>query len=151
MDKLQGFHPRNKVSQLITIILLWLVAYNTAYGRLCWVDFYEYPQYLGAHIRISGPIRLANLRDIHGTNWEDRIDSLIVGKGARTSLFDMTDFQQANNDVYLDPNHMRALGITEQYGSEQAGLTFGANQEVEHLGVWDFHKKTRSLSIECIK
>ncbi len=151
MIKQQHSQLRANSTRLTVLMLLWLFVYNTAYGRMCWVDFYEYPQYIGAHIRISGPIKLANLRDIHGTNWEARIDSLIVAKGARISLFELTDFQQANTEVYLNPDLMRGLGLTNEYGSTQTGLTFNADQQVEHLGVWDFHKKTRSLIIDCIQ
>jgi hypothetical protein len=151
MNTKSCFYPRIKVIQAISIVFLWLFAYNTASGRMCWVDFYEYPQYSGAHIRISGPISLADLRDIHGTNWESKIDSLVVGKGARTSLFEMTDFQQANTEVYLDPDYARSLGVTNEYGSQQSGLTFSAGEQVEHLGVWNFHKKAKSLIIDCMR
>gem|GEM_PF-458704 len=149
MNKLQRrFHLHHKLLQLISFILLWLFAYNAAYG--CWVDFYEYPQYIGAHIRLVGPIRLADLKDVHGANWDDRIDSLVVSKKARVSLFDLPDFQLANRDVYQNPDYMQGLGITKKYGTEQNGLTFNEGEKVEHLGVWNFHKKTKSVIIDCV-
>ncbi|HFD11035.1 MAG TPA: hypothetical protein ENJ32_00990 [Crenotrichaceae bacterium] len=150
MDRKQHYSPKKTVILLVSMMLLWLFVSNSAFARMCWVDLYEYPQQLGAHIRIVGPIRLANLRDIHGTDWENRIDSLIVGKGARVSLFELPEFQQDNNEVYLSPSHSRALGVTDDYGYQQAGLTFSANEEVEHLGVWGFHKKAKSLIVDCI-
>lgn len=149
MNRQQIFHPRIQISRVMAVVILWLMVYNTADGAKCWVDFYEYPQYSGAHIRISGPVKLANLK-VHGQNWDSKIDSLIVGKGARTSLFELPDFQLENSDVYQDPDHMRGLGITSEYGSQQQGLTFNPDEHVEHLGVWGFHKRARSLTIECI-
>lgn len=149
MNKLRRFHTHHKLLQLISFILLWLFAYNAAHGRMCWVDFYEYPQYIGTHIRLVGPVKLPNLRDVHGANWEDRIDSLIVAKGARVSLFDLPNFQIDNSELYKHPDYMKGLGISKNYNAKQTGLTFNANERVEHLGVWNFHKKTKSLIIEC--
>ncbi|MCH9698595.1 MAG: hypothetical protein K0U68_10875 [Gammaproteobacteria bacterium] len=150
MNRIRGFYPHTRLSQLFAIILIWLMAYSSASGRMCWVDLYEYPQYIGAHIRISGPVQLPHLNDVHGVNWEDRIDSLVVGKGARITLYDQIEFQLSNDDVYLDPIHMRGLGMAND-SLQQPGLTFGAAEQVEHLGVWDFHKKTKSLTIDCVK
>ncbi len=150
MNRQRFFHPRIQITQVMIVLFLWLMVYNTADGRRCWVDFYEYPQYSGAHIRLAGPINLANLQ-IHGQNWDSKIDSLKVGKDARTTLFELPDFELANSELYQDPDLMRGLGVTSEYGSQQTGLTFNPGDLVEHLGVWGFHKKARSLTIDCVR
>ena len=53
----------------------------------CWADFWEYANYIGAHVHIQGPVKLSNLRDLESRNWESRMDSLVVGPSARLMLF----------------------------------------------------------------
>ena len=137
----------------VMFLLLWILGLNSiavAKQEDCWVDLYEYAEYIGENIRIKGPLGLANLRSVNGENWEARIDSLIVGSGARVTIFEHTNYKLTLTEMAKHPELMKSLGITEKEIREESELIFKPNARVNHLGVYNFHKKTKSLKIECL-
>jgi hypothetical protein len=116
----------------------------------CWVDLYEYAEYIGDHIRIDGPAGLANLRSVNGENWEAKIDSLKIGPSARVTIFEHTNYKLTLTEMAKHPDLMKSLGITEKDIREESELIFDPNDKINHLGIYNFHKKTKSLKIECV-
>jgi len=137
----------------VVFLLFWMFNLSSsavAKQEDCWVDLYEYAEYIGEHIRINGPTGLANLRSVNGKNWEARIDSLIVGPSARVTIFEHTNYKLTLTEMAKHPELMKSLGITEKEIREESELIFKPNQRVNHLGIYNFHKKTKSLKIECL-
>ena len=137
----------------VMFLLLWIFGLNSiavAKQEDCWVDLYEYAEYIGENIRIKGPMGLANLRSVNGENWEARIDSLVVGSDARVTIFEHTNYKLTLTEMAKHPELMKSLGITEKEIREESELIFKPNTRVNHLGVYNFHKKTKSLKIECL-
>ena len=116
----------------------------------CWSEFYEDPDYGGSIVRIEGPAKLSNLRRVQGDNWESRIDSMVVGPNAQTRLFEKRRFIPPLAELSRYPRLAKSLGITDQQIQEGGELVFNANEKVHHLAEFDFHKKAKSMIIECI-
>lgn len=135
---------------VVSILLLGNTTVVTAMGKPCWVDFYENAQYVGEHIRLHGPISLPSLKNIEGQNWDSRFDSLIVGPKAKVIIFENPDFKLTLTEMAKHPVLMQSLGISEQDIKLESELIFEANIKAHHLGEFNFHKKTRSLKIECM-
>ncbi len=146
----------NTVSRKVCWIIflsLWMIGQSstvTAKQGDCWVDLYEYAEYIGDHIRINGPREFANLRSINGENWELRIDSLKVGPGAHITIFENTNFKLTLTEMAKHPDLMKSLGITEEEIRQESELFFKPNARVNHLGIYNFHKKTKSMKVECL-
>lgn len=146
----------NKISRKICWIIflsLWALGQSStviAKQSDCWVDLYEYAEYIGDHIRINGPREFANLRSINGENWELRIDSLKVGPSALVTIFENTNFKLTLTEMAKHPDLMKSLGITEEEIRQESELFFNPNSRANHLGIYNFHKKTKSLKIECL-
>ncbi len=137
----------------VGLFIVWMLGLGqTAVAKEndCWVDFYEYAEFIGDHLRLEGPLKMANLRDVQGQNWERKIDSLIVGPKAKVTLYENANFKLTLTEMAKHPDLMKSLGITEQEILNESELTFGPNQKINHLGVHNFHKKTKSLKIDCI-
>jgi len=138
------------VQALMLICLMSLSSLAAAGKGDCWVDLYEYAEYIGKHLRLTGPVGFANLRDVKGENWESKIDSLIVGPAARVTLFENTNYKLTLTEMAKHPELMKSLGITEEEIRQESELIFKPNERVNHLGIYNFHKKTKSLKIECL-
>jgi hypothetical protein len=117
----------------------------------CWADFYEFPNYVGPVIRIEGPAELANLRNFQGSNWESKIDSMVVGPKARVWLYENLDFKLTLSEMANYPDLMKALGITQEEVHKESELVFNPREKIHHLGEYNFHKKTKSIKVECTK
>jgi hypothetical protein len=59
-------------------------------------------------------------------------------------------FELTLTEMAKKPDLMRAWGITEQDIKEDSELIFNANDMIHDLGDFSFHKKIRSLKVECI-
>lgn len=141
-----------KMGRLIGVFLaLTCSSTASALGSRCYVDVYEYAEYVGAHIRIEGPTKLRNLRSVNGENWDSRIDSLIVGPNARVRVYENPNYKMTLSEISKHPDLMRALGITAKDVSQESELEFGPNEKIHHLGEYNFHRKTRSIKIDCLK
>ena len=126
---------------------------STAYAgdESCWAKFFQHSDYAGPHFRLTGPVELDNLQNVHGENWASRIDSLKVGPKATLVIFENTNFKLTLKEIAKYPDLMHSLGVTEQDVKEDEELIFGANATIHDLSDFNFHHKVRSLKIDCLK
>ena len=150
MNRIQFITSAYKLMPVLIALLLGQTSGAFAKESGCWADFYEYAQYIGEHIRINGPTGLNKLRNINGANWESRIDSLIVGPKAKVTLFENINFKLTLTEMAKHPDLMKSLGITLEEIKQDSELIFKPNEKINHLGMYNFHKKTKSLKIECL-
>ena len=146
-------HSLFRGKKLMPLIILALLGQNsTVYAKNtdCWADFYEYAQFIGDHFKIKGPKDLPNLNNVNGHNWESRIDSIIVGPKARVILFENPNYKLTITEMAKHPVLMKSLGITKKDIEEDSELIFDAHSKPHHLGEYNFHKKTKSLKVQCI-
>jgi hypothetical protein len=115
----------------------------------CRVDFFEGAQYKGEHFQLAGPVQLKNLKDVNGTNWDSRIDSLKVGSGATLTVFENPDFRLSSTEMANHPELMKSWGITEKDVKEESELVFHPNSMIHDLSDFNFHQKIKSLKIAC--
>jgi hypothetical protein len=125
---------------------------STSYAadKDCWVDFFEHADYGGKHFLIKGSTALENLNKVNGEDWNQRIHSIKVGPKAKVTVYQNPKFQLTLTEMAKNPELMRAWGITEQDIKEDSELIFNENATVHDLGDFSFHKKVRSLKVECI-
>jgi hypothetical protein len=151
---MNSIHSTFRGIKLMLLIILSLLGQSSlAYAKNtdCWADFYEYAQFIGDHFRIQGPKEIPNLRNVNGENWESRIDSIIVGPKARVIIFENIDYKLTLTEMAKYPVLMNSLGITEKDIKEDSELIFDSESKPHHLGEYNFHKKTKSLKVQCIK
>jgi hypothetical protein len=150
MNKIRLVFPRfNRALMTMLLIVSTPAAY--AVDKDCWADFFEHAEYEGKHFLIAGPASLENLNKVNGEDWNLRIHSFKVGPKAKVTVYQNPKFQlNLPQLVVKDPDLMRAWGITEQDIKEDAELIFNENATVHDLGDFNFHKKVRSLKVECI-
>ncbi len=77
-----------------------------------------------AHYKIQGPKEFASLKDVNGKNWNNDIESVIVGSNARVKAYSEKDFK----------------------GTE---LAFAPGQRVPKLGKLDMSNDIESMKISC--
>ena len=77
-----------------------------------------------AHYKIQGPKEFASLKDLGGKNWNNDIESVIVGTNARVKAYSDKDFK----------------------GTE---LAFAPGQRVPNLGKLDMKDDIESMKITC--
>ena len=150
MNPIHSLFRGTKLMLLIFLILLGQSSVAFAKNTDCWADFYEYAQFIGEHFRIQGPKDLPNLRNVNGENWESRIDSIIVGPKTRVIIFENIDFKLTLTEMANYPVLMKSLGITEKDIKEDSELIFQAKSKPHHLGEYNFHKKTKSIKVQCV-
>ncbi len=134
---------------VVVLILLGTVLNVSAEDKDCWADFFEESQYAGKHLLIKGPSHIANLNKVNGEDWNQRIHSIKVGPKARVTVFQNPRFELTLTEMAKKPDFMRAWGITEQDIKEDSELIFNANATIHDLGDFNFHKKVRSLKVDC--
>jgi hypothetical protein len=116
----------------------------------CWADFYESPNFKGAHVIIAGPVELPNLTNFEGQNWESRFDSAIIGPKAKVKVFENVDYKLTLGEIAKYPDLMKALGVTKKDLDLATDFEFTPGHKTHHLGEFNFHKKIKSLKIECL-
>ena len=77
-----------------------------------------------AHYKIQGPKEFASLKDVGGKNWNNDIESVIVGSNAKVKAYSDKDFK----------------------GTE---LAFAPGQRVPNLGKMNMKDDIESLKIAC--
>jgi hypothetical protein len=117
----------------------------------CWAEFYEYPNFKGGHVRFEGPLQLPNLKDYQGQNWESRFDSAVIGPKAKVKVYENIDYKLTLGEIAKYPDLMNALGVTKKDLDLATDFEFVPGHKTHHLGEFNFHKKIKSLKIECIK
>lgn len=116
----------------------------------CWADFYEFPNFKGGHVRIDGPVQLPNLKNYQGQNWESRFDSAIIGPKAKVKVFENIDYKLTLGEIAKYPDLMSALGVTKTDLDLATDFEFAPGQKTHHLGEYNFHKRIKSLKIDCL-
>ncbi len=135
----------------VFIAILFAISFSISYAenKDCWIDVFDDVQYTGKHLQIAGPAELKMLTEINGENWDERIHSLKVGSKAKVTVYKNTDFKLTLTDMAKSPEMMNSLGITVKDIKEDSELIFNENATIHDLGDFNFHKKIRSLKIEC--
>jgi hypothetical protein len=77
-----------------------------------------------SHVKLQGPKEFASLKDVEGKNWNNDIESVIVGSNARVKAYSEKDFK----------------------GTE---LAFAPGQRVPKLGKLDMSNEIESMKISC--
>lgn len=136
----------------VFVVMLLLGVASNAYpkDKDCWADFFEEAQYAGKHFLIEGPAKLENLNKVNGEDWNQRIHSIKVGPKAKVTVFQNPRFELTLTEMAKKPELMRAWGITEQDIKEDSELIFTGKEMIHDLGDFNFHKKVRSLKVECL-
>jgi Beta/Gamma crystallin len=134
----------------VVMLLSGLVSNAYAVDKECWANFFEGTQYAGKRLFIEGPTKLENLNRVDGEDWNLRIHSIKVGPKAKVIVFQNPRFELPIPKMLEKPDLMRAWGITEQDIKEDSELIFNENAAIHDLGDFGFHKKIRSLKVECI-
>ena len=86
---------------------------------------------------------------MNGEDWNKRIHSLKVGPKANVTVYQNPKFTLSSTGMAKNPEQMQALGITEKDIKEDSELIFIENSTIHDLGDFSFHKKIRSLKVEC--
>jgi Beta/Gamma crystallin len=137
-----------------TLFILALLSTSTASAyaedKDCWADFFEHSQYAGKHLLLAGPAQLENLNKVNGEDWNQRIHSIKVGPKAKVTVYQNPRFELPMPKMLEKPDLMKAWGITEQDIKEDSELIFNENANIHDLGDFGFHKKIRSLKVECL-
>lgn len=94
----------------------------------CWVELFEDTDFDvdDPHVRVAGPFQSATLEDVAGQNWNNEIESLIVGPNAMVYAYKDPDFSGAE-------------------------VAFVANQRSSDLAELDMSDNIESLKIKCGK
>lgn len=138
-------------SALFAGFILFLAGSNAyAEGNDCWAKFFDGVDYGGKNFYVEGPKQLENLNNISGENWDKRIHSLKVGPKAKITVFQNPRFELTLTEMAKKPKLMQAWGITEQDIKEDSELIFDESSEIHDLGDFNFHKKIRSLKLNCL-
>lgn len=135
---------------MITTLFIGSISVGYSADKDCWGDFYEESQYGGKHLHLEGASKLENLTNIDGENWDKRIHSIKVGPGAKVTVFQNPRFELTLTEMAKKPDFMSAWGITEQDIKEDSELIFNENAMIHDLGDFNFHKKIRSIKVECL-
>ena len=92
----------------------------------CWIEVFDDDEFDedDPHVKIQGPAEYATLKDVYGRNWNNDIESVIVGSNATVKAYSDKDFK----------------------GTE---LAFAPGQRVPNLGKLDMKDDIESLKISC--
>ena len=136
------------------IIILVLFGQSTsvyAKNKECWVDLYDDTQFKGKTVRLQGPTKFANLLHVQGSNWDKKIESLVVGPKAKLIVFENKNFKLTLSEMANHPVLMKSMGITRQDILEDSELIFHPDSRIHGFGEFEFYHKIRSLKLDCVK
>jgi len=94
--------------------------------KTCWIDLFEDTKFDAddPHVRVVGPTELSSLKDLQGRNWNNEIQSVIVGPDATVRAYKDKDFK----------------------GTE---IAFAPGQRVPDLDKLDMGDDIESLKVAC--
>lgn len=94
----------------------------------CWIEVFDDSQYdaKDPHVQLQGPKEYATLNNLNGKDWNNDIESLIVGSGATVRAYKGRDFQGQD-------------------------LAFTSGQRVPDLAKLDMSNEIESIKITCEK
>jgi hypothetical protein len=92
----------------------------------CWIEVFDDTKYDAddPHVRVQGPTELSSLKDLQGRNWNNDIQSVIVGPDATVRAYKDKDFK----------------------GTE---LAFAPGQRVPDLSKLDMANDIESMKVAC--
>lgn len=72
--------------------------------KACWAEIYEDTDFdaKDPHVKIQGPAQIATLKDYSGRNWNNEIQSIVVGPNAHIKAYSDKDFK--GTELELTPN-----------------------------------------------
>ncbi|MCS6302639.1 MAG: hypothetical protein H8K07_03095 [Nitrospira sp.] len=72
--------------------------------KACWAEIYEDTDFdvNDPHVKIQGPTQIATLKDYSGRNWNNEIESIVVGPNAHIKVYSDKDFK--GTELELTPN-----------------------------------------------
>lgn len=72
--------------------------------KACWTEIFEDTDFdkNDPHIAIQGPAEISTLKDFSGRNWNNEIQSIIVGPNAQIKAYSDKDFK--GTELVLTPN-----------------------------------------------
>ena len=72
--------------------------------KACWAEIYEDTDFdvNDPHVKIQGPAQIATLKDYSGFNWNNEIESIVVGPNAHVKAYSDKDFK--GTELELTPN-----------------------------------------------
>jgi hypothetical protein len=61
----------------------------------CWIEVFEDTKYDAddPHVKVQGPASFASLKNLNGRDWNNEIESVIVGSNASVRAYDDKDFK----------------------------------------------------------
>ena len=94
----------------------------------CWVEVFDDTKYDAddPHVKLQGPKEYATLKDLNGKNWNNEIQSVIVGSSATVLAYNDKDFK----------------------GTE---IAFAPGQRIPDLTKLDMSNDIESMKIACAK
>ena len=92
----------------------------------CWIEIFEDDNYDAddPHVKLQGPKEFATLKNLAGKDWNNDIESVIVGSNAKVKAYEDKDFK----------------------GTE---LAFAPGQRVPNLGKLDMANDIESMKVAC--
>jgi hypothetical protein len=92
----------------------------------CWIEVFDDDDFdmNDAHYKVQGPKEFASLTDVGGKDWNNDIESVIVGSNARVKAYSKKDFK----------------------GTE---LAFAPGQRIANLGKLDMKDDIESMKVAC--
>ena len=72
--------------------------------KACWAEIYEDTDFdvKDPHVKIQGPAQIATLKDYSGRNWNNEIQSIVVGPNAHIKAYSDKDFK--GTELELTPS-----------------------------------------------
>jgi hypothetical protein len=92
----------------------------------CWIEVFEDTKYDAddPHVKVQGPQEYASLKNLNGRNWNNDIQSVIVGPAAKVLAYKDKDFK----------------------GTE---IAFASGQHIPDLSKLDMSNDIESMKITC--
>ena len=94
----------------------------------CWIEVFDDTKYDAddPHVKVDGPKEYASLKNLNGRDWNNDIQSVIVGSGATVLAYKDKDFK----------------------GTE---IAFSSGQRIPDLSKLDMSNDIESMKIACAK
>jgi hypothetical protein len=118
-------------SMAVGLLGLWAVPVQAVtekqmMDKTCWIDVFDDTKFDAddPHVRVQGPAELSSLKDLQGRNWNNDIQSVIVGPDATVRAYKDKDFK----------------------GTE---IAFAPGQRVPDLSKLDMSNDIESMKVAC--
>src|SRR5262245_35181918 len=99
-----------------------------AVDKNCWIEVFDDTKYDAddPHVKIEGPKEIASLKNLDGRNWNNEIQSVIVGSDATVLAYTKRDFK----------------------GTE---IAFAPGKRIPDLSKMDMSNEIESMKIACME